>query len=302
MIESCRSNGKLLITAEYAVLDGALALAIPTIYGQSMEINATEVAGIHWTSYDVDQHSWFEGSFKIDGNTIDAMQFNSTSNTLLTILLKAKALNPDFLTDRQGYSIVTKLEFPTDWGLGSSSTLINNIATWAAVDPFELLELSFGGSGYDIAAARTDKPLLYQKTKGHPRVETVILDWNFKDQLFFVHLNHKQDSKKGIERYRSKKGINKATIKEISAITLEAVRCSTLLEFEVLMRRHEAMVSELIGLPSIKDEQFSDYSGMIKSLGAWGGDFVLVSGSKSDMAYFEQKGFHTILPFSEMIK
>ena len=33
------SNGKLLITGEYFVLNGALSLALPTVYGQHLEIN-----------------------------------------------------------------------------------------------------------------------------------------------------------------------------------------------------------------------------------------------------------------------
>ena len=40
------SNGKLLLTGEYVVLDGATALAIPTKYGQYLEISASEKKGI----------------------------------------------------------------------------------------------------------------------------------------------------------------------------------------------------------------------------------------------------------------
>ena len=35
------SNGKLLMTGEYFVLNGALSLALPTVYGQYLEINDT---------------------------------------------------------------------------------------------------------------------------------------------------------------------------------------------------------------------------------------------------------------------
>ena len=32
------SNGKLLISGEYVILDGALSLAVPTLFGQYLEI------------------------------------------------------------------------------------------------------------------------------------------------------------------------------------------------------------------------------------------------------------------------
>ena len=36
------SNGKLLLTGEYLVLNGAVALAIPTKFGQTLTIPASE--------------------------------------------------------------------------------------------------------------------------------------------------------------------------------------------------------------------------------------------------------------------
>ncbi len=55
----------------------------------------------------------------------------------------------------------THLDFPRDWGLGSSSTLINNVAQWAQVDPFDLHFKVSNGSGYDIACANEDSPIVY---------------------------------------------------------------------------------------------------------------------------------------------
>lgn len=54
------SNGKLLIIGEYLVLDGAVALAVPTKFGQSLTIKASENKGITWTSYDADGRVWLE--------------------------------------------------------------------------------------------------------------------------------------------------------------------------------------------------------------------------------------------------
>lgn len=294
-----RSNGKLLLTGEYVVLDGATALAIPTKYGQSLEISNGEEEGIHWKSYDDKGKVWFEDFFTQDLET--SKQENESSKILSKILQQAKKLNPAFLSENRGFNAVSKLNFPRDWGLGTSSTLINNIARWANVDAFELLKNSFGGSGYDIAAAKSDTPILYELKDGKPEFKNVHLSWDFTDSLFFVHLNQKKDSKEGIARYRNA-SINEKSLQRISDISNKLLVCYTLSDFKKLMDAHEGIISEIIKLPTIKKQLFSDYSGTIKSLGAWGGDFVLATGTKSEMDYFKKKGFETIIPFGEMIK
>ena len=42
------SNGKLLFTGEYVVLDGANALAFPTKFGQSMSVKKIKEPKIIW--------------------------------------------------------------------------------------------------------------------------------------------------------------------------------------------------------------------------------------------------------------
>ena len=54
------SNGKLLITGEYVVLDGAKALALPTKFGQSLVVKPGINHQIKWTSFDSDESVWFE--------------------------------------------------------------------------------------------------------------------------------------------------------------------------------------------------------------------------------------------------
>ncbi len=289
-----------MLTGEYVVLDGATALAIPTTYGQSLEVAPSEKNGIHWKSLDEQGSVWFEGQFGINNFEIEKRD-DDVSRTLSKILREARKLNHDFLTKVDGIQVTTKLDFPRNWGLGTSSTLINNIAQWANVNAFQLLKNSFGGSGYDIAAAQNNSPLLYELQNGVPKFEKVKINWSFKDQLFFVHLNQKQDSKEGIARYRSA-SVDKKSIQQISAISKKLLLCNSLSEFEQLMDLHEAIISEIIDLPTVKEQFFSDYSGTIKSLGAWGGDFILVMGNENDMDYFRRKGYGTIIPFKKMIK
>ena len=45
------SNGKLLLTGEYVVLDGANALAVPTKYGQNLVVEIINKPYIIWKSF-----------------------------------------------------------------------------------------------------------------------------------------------------------------------------------------------------------------------------------------------------------
>jgi mevalonate kinase len=288
-----------LLTGEYVVLDGATALAIPTKYGQSLEIDISEKKEIHWQSYDENGSLWFEDFFDLK-NFESQNKESEISKTVSKILREAQELNPDFLSKYEGIQVKTTLDFPRNWGLGSSSTLINNIARWAEVDGFALLANSFGGSGYDIAAAQSDAPILYELKKGNSKFRKVHLPWDFTDSLFFVHLNKKQDSKDGIARYRNI-SVDEKIIQRISDISNKLLLCYSLSDFETLMNAHEEVISEIIKLPTIKEQLFSDYQNTIKSLGAWGGDFVLATGNENDMDYFKKKGFETVIPFEKMI-
>lgn len=300
MKDTFYSNGKLLISGEYLVLDGATALAIPTLYGQSLDVVRCERKGIHWQSIDNNETIWFKGIFQIEGDQISCIKKDDVTIRLLNILQKAKNMNPKFLQDSPGWNITTRMGFPRDWGLGSSSTLINNIAQWAEVDALSLLETSFGGSGYDIAAAQSDGPILYVLEMGDAIIDRVELLWDFIDQLFFVHLNRKQDSREGIAHYR-KTAVSVEQLSAISAISLSLPGCIQLSEFEKLLVKHEEIISGILKIPTIKEQLFSDYPHIIKSLGSWGGDFILVRGDDSDYNYFRNKGYQTIIPFRDMI-
>ncbi|GAA3509127.1 GYDIA family GHMP kinase [Aquimarina addita] len=300
------SHGKLLITGEYLVLDGVAALAIPTKLGQHLTVEENDTNQLVWKSLDEQDNCWFETSF----NSTDEKTFlltkekeeNPVLATLIDILNAAKELNSDFLSKGKGYTIETKLEFNRHWGLGSSSTLLSNIAQWAMVDPFELLEKSFGGSGYDIACAQHDIPIIYKRINSKPVIKEITFDPPYKTDLFFVYLNQKQSSKESIKHYQSLplKDFDKAaaSIKEITNSILE---CTTIEVFEDLITRHEQIISDIIKTTTVKSRLFPDYHKAIKSLGGWGGDFILVTGTASEMDYFRLKGYLTIIPYDEMI-
>ena len=298
-----RSNGKLLLTAEYAVLDGAKALAIPTNYGQSLTITNNNSNLINWKSYNELENIWFEDVFTLKNGEIlkQVENDNSISDRLIQILKATQNLNPAFLAKNQGFNISTHQDFNRLWGLGTSSTLINNIADWANVDAFLLLEKTFGGSGYDIACAQNDEPITFQLQTGkHPLVESINFNPDFKQQLYFVYLNQKQNSRDGISAYKKLGKINSEIIKSIDDITIAMSTCKSLSEFESLITTHETIIANLIQQEPIKTRLFSDFKGAIKSLGAWGGDFVLATSNSNPTAYFKAKGLDTIIPYKAM--
>jgi mevalonate kinase len=303
------SNGKLLLTGEYVVLDGATSLALPTTFGQDLVVQSIKEPLLIWESYDERGITWFQAEFRMSDLRIVSETFNSETDnsketlaiSLQKIVLHAQRMNPKFLNSKTGFHIKTNLSFPRNWGLGTSSTLIHNIASWAEVDAYELLFASFGGSGYDIACAQNDTPISYQLKDKKPIVKPINFKPIFSDQLYFVHLNVKQNSRSGIKKYREFDTDKENVIQDISTITDEMVNCDNLSEFERMLKAHEQIISKVIHNKPIQELVFKDYFGQTKSLGAWGGDFILATGNQDTPAYFKEKGFETVVSYKDMI-
>lgn len=298
-----RSNGKLLISGEYLVLKGAKALALPTTFGQDLSAQPIEKPGISWTA-NVKGKIWFRADFEFDRLAISAASDLEIAEKLQEILRGAQLLNPEFFKEPIGYDVITNLEFNRNWGLGSSSTLIANVAQWTNCNPYELNKIAFKGSGYDIACARSNSPLIYQLKDELPIVENVEFHPSFSNQLYFVWLNKKQDTQMEIGRFH-KQCYFTTQISLIDQITEKLLAAKALSEFQNLMEEHESLISKVIQTPKVKDQLFADFDGTIKSLGAWGGDFILVASAIPDDVvknYFKQKGFTTVFKYNEIIK
>ncbi len=310
------AHGKLLLTAEYFVLDGALALALPVRLGQSLDcglriaVCGLEGTGtLHWRSLDETGACWFKAKF--GPSNFEALESSdpAIAERLQKILQAARNLNPTWapITNHQS-QITCHLQFPRLWGLGTSSTLIYLVAKWAEVDTFELSARTFGGSGYDIACAGSDGPILYKLGNGKPHFEPCNFNPPFRNSLYFIYLGKKQDSREGIKNYRfriSDFGLGaQETVAKMSDLTKRFLAAQTLPEFEGLIQEHEKLVAETIGLPRAKSLFFNDFWGEVKSLGAWGGDFVLATSDRSQeetRRYFSEKGFEVFLPFDDLI-
>jgi len=295
------SNGKLLLTGEYLVLDGAKALAIPTKFGQNLIINEIEAALLKWSSFDSDGRLWFQNELSFDEIYNKTPSDDAVKNILLEILHEACLQQPNFFKNH-GFELETHLTFPKNWGLGTSSTLINNISQWFEIDAFQLLYNSFGGSGYDIACAKSDQPLVFQLQNEVPHYEVVPFYPVFHEQLYFVYLNQKQNSKTAITNYITKRHKTNAVLKQIDTITEQSIKCNSSTEFAKLMQKHEYLLSEVLEMETTQERLFPDFKGIIKSLGAWGGDFVLVISKENPKDYFAERGFTTFFKYQDMAK
>jgi len=298
------SNGKLLLTGEYLVLEGAKALALPLKRGQSLIVSPGGIPGqILWKSF-YNQELFFEGTYSVRDKT-----FTKSSNDLISNYLK-NILNhtPESLAQKEypnGTTIQTHINFPLEWGLGSSSSLINNLANWLQIDPFRLNHQINSGSGYDIACARSDDPLMYQIKEGQPTYETIHFNPSFRERLYFIYTGKKQDSEKEVKKYMNQPSCTQNDIEKVHSINQQILKAVTLSEFENAIRKHEQLMAKILKKDPVQEHKFPDFQGTIKSLGAWGGDFILATWTKSReelVEYFKQYNLQTMFSWEELIK
>lgn len=293
----------MLLTGEYFVLDGAKALAIPVRYGQVMSVKESAGSEIIWNSHDQAGNVWFSGKFDLLDFKASETSDPGISKTLTQILKAACRLNSDFLSKWKKYRIDTYLEFDRMWGLGSSSTLISCLAQWADVNPYLLLFNTLGGSGYDIACAQAEGPILYQLGEEELHIEHVDFEPAFEDHLYVVYLGQKQDTGAARQHYYKHRKHANGALNHISNLSTALITKATLADFESALAEHEEIVSKSLKLPTVKETRFADYWGMVKSLGAWGGDFALATSERSadeTIAYFANKGLSTVFKFPEL--
>lgn len=294
------TQGKLLLTAEYVVLDGAQALAVPCRFGQGFEVVPTTHNIIEWNSIDDQGNTWFAAQF--EATTLHILECTdvNVANRLQQIL---QVTQHQFT---KGYKVTTQLDFPREWGLGTSSTLLAAIGQWLNINSYQLLADTFGGSGYDIACANAKAPLFYRIQNGEPLIESASFNPSFSASIYFVYLGQKQNSRDGIAHYRqrAKTLVSPSLIQEISTIGQQLCLAKDIDTFGQLIDRHEEIIAQITQLPKVKDLYFPDFKGSMKSLGAWGGDFILAVSKQSPqevIAYFNAKGKDTILRYEEMV-
>ena len=134
---------------------------------------------------------------------------------------------------------------------------------------------------------------------------TIQFNPKFAKNIYFIHLNQKQQSNKEVNKYSELKkdiAINKIT-NEITLLTNSIIQAENLTTFEEILLEHEQLLSHVLQRETSKNDLFQLYKGGItKYLGAWGGDFILVTAkSETELSYFKNNGFNTIVSFEKMI-
>lgn len=276
------SAGKLLLSGEYWVLHGAEALAIPTQKGQSLTYTES-VDPLRWTAFDVHNQAWLD---------VDAHHDRYLSG----LLNAARSLGGHVPSCGR---VETHLEFERTWGWGSSSTVTDLIAQWTGVDALALHFATSQGSGFDVASARANGALLYQKTGPAKatwhRVESA--HWP-STHLALVYLGAKQDSQREIAKTRREP--SSSELDRVSALSRELSRASDVGDWIRVVTELEIRTAEWLGIARVQD-RFEGSPAVLKSLGAWGGDFALAIAPKpEDLAYFSKRGFLT-LPWSDCV-
>lgn len=295
-IEEFSAHGKLLIFGEYVVLDACQALSWPTRFGQTLKVvsSSSETFGVEWISVDWTGKRWFKAY--MDEYFVSAATSDLIISDRLEALMKGiRQLKPELDDDKNLESLEVQSNYPLEWGLGSSATLVSLLAQWAGVDPMELFFLTQKGSGYDVATASSEGPILYtlQSEKNY-KVEPIQLSVQDYPGLCFLFLGNKQSSAEGINHYQKTVSNRKELAQEMNTMLQAFYANPTRALLMETMRKSEELLSKHLNLKKVKDKYFPDFPGEIKSLGAWGGDFVMVLPDDpqfDSVQYFVSKGY-----------
>lgn len=282
-----------MLFGEYLVLSGSDCLAFPLKFGQTLSVTKSD--DITWESYS--KHgSWFSASMGNDFTILDTNN-QEVAEILRQLFLVIKTEKPD-LDFNQKFR--AEANFELNWGLGSSSTLISLLSQWSGVEAKKLLHASFGGSGYDVACATAEGPIIY--ANGTIKKEVLLPD-SITNKLLFVYLGNKQNSREEIKRFKNK-NVAQNQVDTINEMISHAIQTDEIEVFEQQLDLSEELISSIIESIQLKQRLFADYPYSIKSLGAWGGDFFLATyrDLKTAKIYFEEKGYDTLFTYQEFIK
>lgn len=296
------SHGKLLITGEYLILEGAVGLAVPLKWGQSLRITENQGAEVHWVSKDDKGKKWFECKLNLIDFSIEKATDPEKARFIQSLIKSAAQLNSDFLSKWKKYKVTCELEFDPEWGLGSSSTLIANLAEWAELSPFELYFDTQQGSGYDVAAAIADAPFLYQKNESELSFETFDWDAKWVEGIFVFYQGQKQSSAEEVSSWKNNKNWGKADISLASTISESLADCTDLEQAIQLFREHQKMMEKILDRKA-SEGRYADFEGVIKPLGAWGGDFGLALSEDPEytIKYLHDQGLEHVFRLTDIL-
>ena len=176
---------------------------------------------------------------------------------------------------------------------------------WLGIDPYQLMDESIGGSGYDIACAAANGPIFYsRKANAAPQITPAHFNPPFIQQMGIVYLNQKQNSSSQVKSFLASASSHKDLVEEISELSQKFTTIKNIDAFMTLMHQHETIIAKATGLTLVQELLFPDFKGTIKSLGAWGGDFALFLSEEDfniNKEWFASKGYLVVMPLEEVI-
>lgn len=303
-MEALYAHGKLLLSAEYMVLHGSKALAVPLQLGQILKrTRSGDPRKFTWKAFDRES-LWFSA-------TIDPMRMEIIDTDdrvkakyLCRLFEACIEMMPSFQEDLFKWDVETHLEFSPEWGFGSSSTLTALLSEWAEVNPLELHSMISEGSGYDVACAISNGPIHYWLRDGEPHYQHIPFHPPFADRLYFAWLGSKQYTAQHLSTVAGQISPGYEIKHRFSLLTEEMTRATELSQFQSLVEEHEELLSGLLGMEKISISRFPDLEGSVKSLGAWGGDFVMIASSIPEdelYDYLYRREISVIFRYQELV-
>ena len=329
--------GKILLSGEYVVLDGATALGLASRMGQSMAVfRGREPGYLRWTALDHLHNPWLQANYRIvDGQwsvgEVSAATAESAGMlqtwlqaawTLMAGLGESSAsgyggASWNDILHQEGLAVQTQLDFARSWGLGSSSTALALLAQWLGVDARRLYALTTNGSGYDLEVAMQNSSILYRLPEGRPitnspsaaPLEPIVQPIAYRSPqggaLWLVDTGGKQISANEVVRYRNLDTNERlACVEKISSLSIALATCPDVTMMMDCFEQHDAVLEKLLGQPCLQRSAGNGFPGRLKSLGAWGGDlFLAVSPSPVDaLHWLENQANWSIYPFEQLIR
>lgn len=298
-METYRVPGKLLLSGEYVVLRGVTALAVPTRAGQELRLSPApsgQACFLHWVAYDQAGESWLDIQF---GPRLEVKKASDIQVAKqLQILLRFAARYGTF--PQEPFRAQTHLGFDRSWGLGSSSTLVALIARFTHCDAMALHRHAYPGSGYDVATAMEAQALKYKLKKGQPQWRPFPPPAVWHD-TFLVYRGRKQDSQAEVARFEDTH-VPTSILERLNEISLGLTGQMKITQLAAVLQEHETLLSQLLKRKPVQAD-YPNCPAQLKSLGAWGGDFMWAvphshSEKEAVQRYFEPLPEVDIFPFS----
>lgn len=267
-----------------------------------MKVNETNGAELDWITHDANGKKWFSCKLNLIDFKIEKTTDEDKAQFIQSLIRSSVQLNSDFLSKWKKYKVVSQLEFDPEWGFGSSSTLITNLANWAELSPFELFFETQNGSGYDVATAMAEEAVLYQKDEKELSFEQFEWSNELLKSIYVYYQGHKQNSEEAVKSWSANKNWKSGDVDRISKISEELADCDKVDIAIELFREHDQILSRILSQPALQEE-YPDYKGVIKPLGAWGGDFAMAMHPDTGYTenYLKDKGIETYFLLKDIV-